>query len=68
MVEVNISGVFAAIGLAHDITQAPYALILDEEQFRRSPDFLELRQDDVPFENLSSRRQQVRFGWIKEPE
>jgi hypothetical protein len=68
MVEVNIWGAFAAIGLTHDITQDPYGLIFDEEKFRQSPGFLELWQRDVPFESLSTRRQQARFGWINKSE
>jgi hypothetical protein len=68
MVEVNIWGAFAAIGLTHDITQDPYGLIFDEEKFRQSPGFLELWQRDMPFESLSTRRQQARFGWINKPE
>jgi hypothetical protein len=68
MVEVNIWGAFEPIGLTHNITQDPYGLIFDEEKFRQSPGFFELWQCDVPFESLSSRRQQARFGWINKPE
>jgi hypothetical protein len=59
---VNIWDAFAAIGLTHDITQDPCGLIFDQEKFRQSPEFLELWQRDAPFESLSSRRQQARFG------
>jgi hypothetical protein len=68
MVEVNIWGAFAAIEMTHDITQDPYGLIFDEEKFRQSPGFLEFWQRDVPFESLSTRRQQTRFGWINKLE
>jgi hypothetical protein len=68
MVEVNTWGAFAAIGLTHDITQDPYGPIFDEEKFRQSPGFLELWQSDVPFESLSTRRQQTRFGCINKQE
>jgi hypothetical protein len=62
MVEVNIWGAFAAIGMTQDITQDPYGLIFDKEKFQQSPGFIELWQCDVPFESLSTRRQQARFG------
>jgi hypothetical protein len=68
MVEVNIWGAFAAIGLTHHITRDPYGLIVDEEKFGQSPGFLELSQRDVPFESLSSRRQRPRLGWMNKPE
>jgi hypothetical protein len=68
MGEVNIWGAFATIGLTHYITQDPYGLIFDEDKFRQSPGFLELWQRDMPFESLSTRRQQARFGWINKLE
>jgi hypothetical protein len=67
IVEVNIWGAFASIGLTHDITQNPYGLIFDEEKFRQSPGFLELWQRDMSFESLSTRKQQARFSWINKP-
>jgi hypothetical protein len=68
MVEVNIWAAFAAIVMTYDITQDIYGLIFDEEKFRQSQGFLALWQPDVPFESLSTRRQQARFGWINKPE
>jgi hypothetical protein len=34
MAEINIWGVFAAIGFTHDIKQTPYGLLFDKEKFR----------------------------------
>jgi hypothetical protein len=68
MVEVNICGVFSAIGFSYDITQKPYELLFDKQEFRQSRDFLELWERDLPFESLSRQRQQARFGWISQPE
>jgi hypothetical protein len=42
MMEVNIWGVFTAIGFAHDIDEIPSELLFDEEKFRQSRGFVEL--------------------------
>jgi hypothetical protein len=68
MVEVNIWGAFAEIGLTQDITQDLYGLIFDEKKCRQSRGFFEFSQRDVSFESLSTRRQSARFGWINKPE
>jgi hypothetical protein len=66
--EVNIWDAFAAIRMTHDITQYPYGLVFEEEKFRQSPSFLKFWQRDVPFESLSTRMEQARFGWINKSE
>jgi hypothetical protein len=62
MVEVNIWRVLSAIGFSYDITQKPYEFLFDEEKFRQSRAFIELWERYLPFESLSRRRQQARFG------
>jgi hypothetical protein len=68
IIEVNISEAFAAIGFTHNIEQSPYALLVDEEKLRQSPDFMELSERDTPLGSLSRRRQNAKFRWINEPE
>jgi hypothetical protein len=66
MIEVNIWGALSAIGFRYDISREPYQLLFDEEKFRQSRGFLELWERDVPWESLSRRRQEARFGWINQ--
>jgi hypothetical protein len=68
MVEVNIWGAFLTIGFSYGISQNLYELLFDEEEFRQSRGFLELRERDMPFESLSRRKQQAKFEWINQPE
>jgi hypothetical protein len=42
MIEVNIWGAFAAIGLSCDIAQNPYGLLFDKEKLRQILGFVEL--------------------------
>jgi hypothetical protein len=42
MIEINISGAFAAIGFTHDIEQSPAGLLFDEEKLRQSRGVMEL--------------------------
>jgi hypothetical protein len=53
IVEVNIWRAFAAIGFTCDINKIPYGLLFDEENFRRSPGFLDLWERNMPLESLS---------------
>jgi hypothetical protein len=66
MIEVNIWGAFFVIGFSYDISREPYELLFDEEKFRQSRGFLEFWERDVPWESLSRRRQEARFGWINQ--
>jgi hypothetical protein len=68
MIEVNISGAFAAIGFSYDIAQNPFGLLFGAEKLRQSPGFVELWERDKPLESLSKRRREAKFGWINEPE
>jgi hypothetical protein len=68
MVEVNIWGAFSAIGFSYDISESPYSLLFDEEKFRQSRRFMEFWAHDEPLESLSTRRRQIKFGWINKPE
>jgi hypothetical protein len=68
MVEINIWGAFSSIGLTHYIDQNPYGLtVLRRGIVPTKSGFLELWERNVRLENLSKRRQQVRFGWINKP-
>jgi hypothetical protein len=67
MIEVNIWRAFAAIGFSYDIAETPYRLLFDEQKLRRSRAFAEPWDRDTPLESLSTRRRQVRFGWINKP-
>jgi hypothetical protein len=64
MVEANIWRAFSAIRFSYDITQNPYGWLFDEEKFRQSRGFLELRARDASLESLSTRHRQAKFGWI----
>jgi hypothetical protein len=67
MIEVNLWESFAAIGFSYDIAETPYQLLFDEKKLRQSRGFVELCDRDMPLESLSTRRRQVRFGWINKP-
>ena len=66
MVEPNIWGAFRAIGFGFgfDTESEPYRLLFDGEKLRQSAGFRELWSIDFPLDQLSSRRQNARFGWI----
>jgi hypothetical protein len=67
MIEMNIWKAFAAIGFSYNITETPYQLLFDEEKLRQSRGFVELWDRDKPLESLSTRRRQVKLGWINKP-
>jgi hypothetical protein len=68
MVESNIWGALQAIGFEFDTEAEPYQLLFNEEKLRQSEDFRELWSIDFPLHQLSSRRQNTRFGWINKQE
>jgi hypothetical protein len=68
MIETNIWKAFAAICFIRNIEQTPYGLLFDEEKFRQSRGFVELWERDIPFESLSKRRRESKFGWINKQE
>jgi hypothetical protein len=68
MVEVNIWALILAIGFSYDIARKSYEWLFNEEKFGQSRGILKLSERDMPFESLSRRRQQARFGWINQPE
>jgi hypothetical protein len=44
--------------------ETPCRSLFDEEKLRQSRGFVELWDRHPPFENLSTRRRQAKFGWI----
>jgi hypothetical protein len=68
MVEHNICRAFWAIGFEFDIEEEPYRLLFKEEKLRQIEGFRELWSIDFPLDQLSSGRQNIRFGWINKQE
>jgi hypothetical protein len=68
MVEPNTWGDFQAIEFEFDTEAEPYRLLFNEEKLRQSECFRELWSIDCPLDQLSSRRQNSRFGWINKQE
>jgi hypothetical protein len=68
MIEINILGAFAAIAFIYDIRQNPCGLFFDEEKFRQSPGFANLRERDAPLWSVSKRRREVKFECTNKPE
>jgi hypothetical protein len=61
IVEINISGTFAAIEFIHDINQIPYGLLFDTENFRQRPGFVELWERNMPSERRESIKATARI-------
>jgi hypothetical protein len=68
MVESNRCGAFLAIVFELDTEAEPYRLLFNEEKLRQSEGFRELWLIDFPLDQLSSRRQNTRSGWISKQE
>jgi hypothetical protein len=64
MVESNRGGAFKAIGFEFHSEREPYWPLFNEEKVRQSEGFRELWSIDFPLDQLSSRRQNARFGRI----
>jgi hypothetical protein len=52
------------IGFEFETEKEPYRLLLNEEKLRQCAGFRELWPIGVSWDQLSSRRQNARFGWI----
>jgi hypothetical protein len=61
-IEGNVCEAFRATGFACHINQIPAGLFFDKEKFRQSPGFVELREHDIPLENLSRQQREARLG------
>jgi hypothetical protein len=70
MVEPNIWGALRAIGFEFEFdTEAePHRLLFNEEKLRQIAGFREVWSIDLLLDKLSSRRQNIRFGWINKQE
>jgi hypothetical protein len=68
MTEQNIWGAFQEAGFEFDTSTEPYRLVFNEEECRSTREFQEIWSRDFPLENLSTRRQNARFGWINRHE
>jgi hypothetical protein len=68
MVELNTWGAFRAIGSEFDTEAEPYRLLFNEEKLRQIERFQELWSIDLLLDQVSSRRQNIRFGWINKQE
>jgi hypothetical protein len=68
MVESNICRVLQVIGFEFDTEPEPYRLLFNGEKLRQSEGCRELWFIDFPWDQLSSRRQNVRFDWINKQE
>jgi hypothetical protein len=68
MVEFNTWEAFQVIGFEFDTGAEPYRLLSNEEKLRQSEGFRELWSIDFPLDQLSSQRQNFRFGWINKHE
>jgi hypothetical protein len=61
-------GAFGGIGFRYNIVDEIQRVSFDEIILRESGSLRELWDIDFPVENLSTRRQNARFGWINRPE
>jgi hypothetical protein len=68
MAESNIWGAFRTIGFEFDTEAEPYRLLFNEEKLRQSEGFRELWSIDSLLDQLSSEKQNLRFGWINKQE
>jgi hypothetical protein len=64
IVESNTYGAFQTIAFEFDTEAEPYRLLFNEEKLRQSEGLRELWSIDFAWDQLSSRRQNTRFGWI----
>jgi hypothetical protein len=61
--EPNIWGAFQEAGFEFDTSREPYRHVFNEEKCRNTRGF-KIWSRDFPLENLSTRLQNARFGWI----
>jgi hypothetical protein len=64
MVESNTWEALWAIEVELDTEPESYWLLFNEEKLRQTEDFRELWSIDLALDQLSSWRQNARFGWI----
>ena len=57
---------FNRAGFVNDTSKNPHRLIFDENLLKENPGFKELYDANVSIEQLSTRRQNHKFGWINE--
>jgi hypothetical protein len=68
MVKHNRWVAFGAIGFEFNTDIKLYRLLFNEEKLMQSAGLLELWWIDVHLNQLSNRRKNARFGWIKKQE
>jgi hypothetical protein len=68
MIEPNIWGAFQEAWFEIGTNTEPYHIVFREEKCRNTREFQEIWLGGLPLENLSTRRQNARFGWINHHE
>jgi hypothetical protein len=64
----NIRSAFKLLELEFNITQTPYSLLFREDKLHRSQGFQEIWEANYDLDQLSKRRREARYGWIKQDE